>query len=182
MLKTETDVHFYKSVRDSQRGLDLTHDMAFGAGLEENKIPELIEYANTKLSAVDFGTDTVEVDYIFDNDNLNVGMLFEFAKHIALYGNGIPQPTFAFELILQPSNFAIIGKNQDTVKITYGGVNFIKFKSAEWAETIRYNMQFPIIKATIIGRSQLNEFNGRVSTQIIIDHMDVQEFDTSDIL
>lgn len=158
------------------------HDMAFGAGLEENKIPDLVNYANTTLSKVDFGTDTVEVDYIFDNDNLNVGMLYEFAKHIALYGNGIPQPTFAFELILQPGNFAIIGKNQDTVKVTYGGVNFLKFKSSEWAETIRYNMQFPIIKTTIIGRSQLNEFNGRTSTQVIIDHMDVQEFDTSDIL
>ena len=86
------------------------HDMAFGIGIEETKIDALVEYANSTLSTVDFGTDTVEVDYIFNNENLNNMMLFEFAKHIALYGNGIPQPMFAFELILQPSNFAIIGK------------------------------------------------------------------------
>lgn len=158
------------------------HDMAFGAGIEENKIEQLVDYANTTLSNVDFGTSTVEVDYIFNNENLNTAMLFEFAKHIALYGNGIPQPMFAFELVLQPSNFAIIGKNKDTVKISYGGVNFLKFKSTEWAESVVYAMQFPVIKATILGRSQLNEFNGRVSTQIIIDNLDIQELDVNDLL
>lgn len=157
------------------------HDMAFGTGIEETRIQELVDYANKTLVNVDFGTDTIEVDYIFNNE-LDNQMLYEFGKYIDLYGNGIPQPTFAFELILQPSNFYIIGKNKDTVKISYGGINFIKFKSSEWAETISYNMQFPIIKTTIIGRSQLNEFNGRVSTQIVIDYMDVQELDTSDLL
>jgi single-stranded-DNA-specific exonuclease len=158
------------------------HDMAFGTGLKESDVPALVEYANTKLSNVDFGTDTIDVDYIFDNSDLDVTVLYEFAKNIALYGNGIPQPMFAFELVLQPSNFYIIGKNKDTVKISYDGVNFMKFKSAEWVETINYNMQFPVIKATILGRSQLNEFNGRVSTQIIIDQMNIQEFDTNELL
>lgn len=156
--------------------------MAFGAGLEENRIEELVAYANSKLSNVDFGTDTIEVDYIFNNNNLDANMLYEFASHSALYGNGIPQPAFAFELVLQPSNFYVIGKNKDTVKISYNGINFIKFKSSEWAETINYNMQFPIIRTTIIGRSQLNEFNGNISTQVIIDYMDVKELDASDLL
>lgn len=158
------------------------HDMAFGAGVEETKIDQLVEYANTTLAAVDFGTDTIEVDYIFNNENLNVPMLFEFAKNIRLYGNGIPQPVFAFELMLQPSNFYLIGKNKDTVKISYNGLNFIKFKSSEWAETIGYNMQFPLIKTVIVGRAQLNEYNGYVSTQIVIDYMDMQEMDANDLL
>lgn len=158
------------------------HDMAFGTGLKEDDVPALVEYANNELSNVDFGTDVIEVDYVFDNTDIDNNVLFEFAKHNALYGNGIPQPMFAFELILQPSNFALIGKNKDTIKISYSGINFIKFKSAEWAENINYNMQFPLVKATILGRSQLNEFNGRVSTQVIIDNMDIQEFDAGDLL
>lgn len=158
------------------------HDMAFGTGLREDRISELVEYANTTLNNVDFGTDTIEVDYIFNNNNLDSNMLSEFASNISLYGNGIPQPTFAFELVLQPQNFNLIGKNKDTVKISYGGVTFIKFKSSEWAETINYNMQFPVIKAVIIGRAQPNEFNGRVTTQIVIDKMDIQEMDVSDLL
>lgn len=158
------------------------HDMAFGAGIKEVDIPRLVEHANNELKNIDFGTDTIEVDFVFNNSNMDTQMLFEFAKNKDIYGNGIPQPAFAFELILQPQNFNLIGKNKDTVKITYGGVNFIKFKSAEWAETINYNMQFPLIKTTIIGRSQLNEFNGRVSTQVIIDHIDIQELDAGDLL
>lgn len=158
------------------------HDMAFGAGIQESKIDELVSYANSTLSNVDFGTDTIEVDYVFDNTNLDSHMLFEFAKYINLYGNGIPQPMFAFELILSPSNFYIIGKNKDTVKVSYGGINFMKFKSSEWVETVTYNMQFPVIRATMLGRAQLNEFNGRTSTQIIIDHMNLEEFDAGDLL
>ena len=158
------------------------HDMAFGAGIEESRIPSLVEHANSTLAHIDFGTDTVDVDYIFTNDNLDTGMLYEFAKHIDIYGNGIPQPAFAFELMLQPSNFNIIGKKKDTIKISYGGVTFIKFRSSEWAETVEYNNQFPLIKATIIGRSQLNEFNGNVSTQIVIDHMNLEELDVESLI
>lgn len=158
------------------------HDMAFGTGIEESKVPNLVEYANTSLAKVDFGTDTIDVDYIFDNTNLDSQMLFEFAKNIDIYGNGIPQPVFAFEMVLQPSNFALIGKNKDTVKISYNGINFIKFKSSEWAETISYNMQFPLIRTVVIGRAQLNEFNGRTSTQIVIDYIDLQEMEAEDLI
>lgn len=158
------------------------HDMAFGCGIEESRIPSLVEHANKTLAHIDFGTDTVDVDYIFNNENLDVNMLYEFAKHIDIYGNGIPQPAFAFELMLQPSNFNIIGKKKDTIKISYGGVTFIKFRSSEWAETVEYNNQFPLIKATIIGRSQLNEFNGNVSTQIVIDHMNLEELDVDSLI
>lgn len=159
------------------------HDMAFGCGVKEQDIEKLTEYANTTLSNVDFGTDTVEVDYIFNNNNFDLNMLSQFASNTSLYGNGIPRPTFAFELILPAGSFNVIGKNQDTVKISYGGVSFMKFKSAEWSETVNYNkQQFQFIKVVIIGRAELNEFNGNTSTQIIIEHMNLQEMDTSDLL
>ena len=76
----------------------------------------------------------------------------------------------------------LLVKNKDTVKISYGGINFLKFKSTEWVENVNYAMQFPIIKTTILGRAQLNEFNGRTSTQIIIDNLNMQEFDVNDLL
>lgn len=158
------------------------HDMAFGCGIEESRIPSLVEYANKTLAHIDFGTDIVDVDYIFTNENLDSKMLFEFAKNIDIYGNGIPQPAFAFELILQPSNFDIIGKKKDTIRISYGGINFLKFRSTEWVETVSYNMQFPLIKTVIIGRAQLNEFNGNVSTQIMIDHINIEEMEVEDLI
>lgn len=158
------------------------HDMAFGAGVKEERIDELVQYANMALEHVDFGTDTLEVDYIFDNKNFDPSMLKVFAEHIDIYGNGIPQPHFAFELILQPSNFRTLGKNNDTIKISYHGVDFMKFRSTEWAETVNYMMDFPIIKATMVGRAQLNEFNGNTTTQIIIDHLDLEEIDVENLI
>ena len=56
------------------------HDMAFGTGLKEDDVPALVEYANKTLSNVDFGTDTIEVDYVFNNSDLDTTVLYEFAK------------------------------------------------------------------------------------------------------
>lgn len=177
----------FQSFRDFLNGSGLVdyaqgHDMAFGVGIPEEKIDELVAYGNSTLSNVDFGTDIIEVDYIFDNENLDAQMLKEFASNMHLYGNGIPQPLFAFELMLSPSNFTLMGKKKDTVKITYNGTSFIKFRSAEWAETLSYNMQFPLVKAVIIGRAQLNEFNGNVSVQVVMDYLDLQEVNPGDLL
>lgn len=151
------------------------HDMAFGAGVPAENITKLIEYANTTLSNVDFGTDTVEVDYIFNNSNLHIPMLYEFGQHMRLYGNGIPQPLFAFELVIQPDNIRIQGKDENTVKISYGGVDLIKFKSPEMAEMASYYQTQGLVRATIVGRAQLNEFNGNIKPQIIMDYLDLEE-------
>lgn len=158
------------------------HDMAFGAGIEEEKIPELVAYANNTLSEVDFGTDTIEVDYIFNNNDLDNRMLTEFAKYMPLYGNGIPQPMFAFELLLTSNNIDVIGKKGDTLKISYNGITFIKFRATELIEEIKTFAGEPAVKVTILGRSQLNSFNGRTSTQVIIDNFKINKIKTEDLI
>ena len=158
------------------------HAMAFGASIEENNIDELVSYANTKLDVIDFGENITEVNYIFHSNALNNTMLYEFAKYFTLYGNGIPQPNFAFELTLSKDQFKIMGKKADTVSFTIGGIKFIKFTSKDLAEEISNMSDKKFYKVNVIGKPTLNEFRGVYSTQVKIDEIEIQEATLSDFI
>lgn len=144
------------------------HDMAHGVSIAEENIPKLIDYANKKLSEIEFNVDEVEVDYIFTNGSINYNMIFQFGDATNLYGNGIPQPKFAFELKLSKSSISTIGKNEDTIKFSLGGVDFIKFKDKNFkAELEKFSAG--IVEINLVGRAQINSWNNKKRPQIIID-------------
>lgn len=155
------------------------HDMAHGVSIEEEKITELIKYANKKLSEIQFDVDEVEVDYIFTNSNLNLQMLTEFGEAIYLYGNGIPQPKFAFELKIPVENIKLLGKNSDTIKFTVSGIDFLKFKDKNLKEEINNSSGY--LEMKIIGRSQINSWMSRNTTQVIIDNYEIKKIELNEL-
>ena len=146
------------------------HAMAFGATIKEENIQELINYCNTALANVDFGSDIIEVCGI----NPPVSALSEFASGIRLYGNGIPQPTFAFKLLLQKDQYQIMGSKKDTIKIILNGYTFIKFHAKDLIKSIEEADGPNMI--ILIGRPQNNVWMGNTTMQIIIDNFDIQKF------
>lgn len=157
------------------------HAMAFGCGVKETVIETLINTANEQLKDVDFGESISEVNYIFNNSNINYNMLFEFGKYISIYGNGIPQPSFAFELIVPRSSINIIGKKMDTVRIQYNNINFIKFQAKALAEELSF-LPDGTYSIQIVGRSQLNEFRGATDLQIMVDDIEFKKVEIGDLL
>ena len=149
------------------------HDMAHGVAIKEENLPKLIQYANEKLSDIEFDIEEAEVDYVFRNSNMNFQMIVEFGDAIHVYGNGIPQPKFAFELKVSPDNIKMLGKNSDTVKFNVGGVDFIKFKDKDLAEKL--SDKSGLFEFTLIGRAQVNEWNDKKTPQIIIDSYDLKQ-------
>ena len=149
------------------------HDMAHGIAIKEQNLPKLIEFANNFLADVEFDVSEYEVDFIFTNSNINYDMLTEFGKFIHIYGNGIPQPKFAFDLNVAQSAIQYIGKKEETLKIWLNGVEFIKFKCGDLIQQIKetpsnlYNMKF-------VGRAQINEWNNKFTPQIIIDDIEFE--------
>lgn len=168
----------FESFRDALNKSEIVvfaqgHDMAFGTGVAADKKQDLIDYLNLHYGHINFGSSNVEVDYIFENGDLDVKMLKDFAEHVEIYGNGIAQPKFAFKMLLSKDNLAVIGAKRNTVRINYKGISFIKFRAAELAEEID-NMS-GLAEVTLIGRSQINEFMGKRSVQIIIDNIKFEE-------
>jgi single-stranded DNA-specific DHH superfamily exonuclease len=151
------------------------HDNAFGCSIEAVKLSSLITYANDHLSHIEFLTDDYEVDYIFDSvAKISSKMLSEFGSAINIYGNGIPQPKFAFEISIFPYQIQLIGGDQTTVKFSINGVDFIKFKDKELATLIRESY-CDMFKFRLIGRAQINEWYEKITPQIIIDEIEVEE-------
>jgi single-stranded-DNA-specific exonuclease len=149
------------------------HDMAHGVAITEENLPKLIEYANKKLKDIIFDVNDVEVDFIFNENNLNRQMLVEFGTAINIYGNGIPQPKFAFELNIEKSTISFLGKNSNTVKFRVGGIDFIKFNAKDLATQLQ-TMKTPLVRVTTIGRAQINTWGGNITPQVIMDDVEVE--------
>lgn len=148
------------------------HALAHGVSIKEENIPLLVEYANTTLKDIDFGSDTVEVCGI----QPPIAALNEFANNKKIYGNGIPEPTFIFEGVITDKNIIVMGARKDTLKINMNGLTFIKFHAKGLIEGFENNPK-KYRKIIIAGRPQNNEFRGVINLQIIIDYIMEEEYE-----
>ena len=147
------------------------HDNAFGVWFTKEGYDKFIKDSNEKLKDVDFNNELFEVDYWF-KDKVNNIMLTDFAKANRLYGAGIPQPKFAFTLHVASKGFKAIGAKKDTLRIDYcDGLNFIMWDASDIIKKVEPNKFY---EATIVGRSQINNYLGNEKTQIVIDDIDLK--------
>ena len=149
------------------------HDSAFGSSVKESNIIPLLEYSKEQLKDIDFNVEAaVEVDQIFTNQTINKTMLQAFADCNFIYGNGIPQPCYAFELVVPRDSFKIMGARKDTMKLSFDGIDFIKFKAAKEIEQLE-NTTTNYVKVSLIGTSQINEYMGYRKVQVKINEMEI---------
>ena len=162
---------FKKFLEDSKL-LNYTagHDNACGWGLNGNRIDSLLEYANTHLSAKDF-ENCYQVDYILNGAEYNDELLEALAAHPEYFGNHIEEVRVVIKNI-PLMNIMPMGTNKDSMKISYNGIDYVRFKDTSFVEAITNNRMKTL---TVYGRPNRNEFNGRVSTQIFIDDYELVE-------
>jgi len=164
------------------------HDMAFGVGVREDDLPKLNAYLNDKLKDIDFGTEEIEVDAILRGRRISHDILTDFAKYNYLYGMGIPQPKFAFEIFITRDMINLIGKERNTIKFNYNNIEFIKFGAKDIiAELFKEEDDAfvdinPKLRVKIVGRAQYNEFNGTKTLQIIMDNLNFEKSIGSDLI
>jgi hypothetical protein len=66
-----------------------------------------------------------------------------------------------------------MGQNKDTIKIMYNGVAYMKFHAKDLIDAVsKYN---DTIELEVIGRPNLNEWNGYVTPQIFIDDYELKD-------
>lgn len=148
------------------------HANAFGAFLLPEEVDKVREAANSKLNPLAFET-VYEVDYIFkDKYDIDYQMLFQMASYDELWGNSIPQPKFAFTFDYGKTDILIMGKDRSSVKIRCNNIDFVAFKNKGLAEKL---LNTPYGTAQVVGRPQLNEWQGNFNLQIMIDDIDIVE-------
>ena len=146
------------------------HDNAAGWGLNGDKLDALISYANHKLKAEDFENCYV-VDYILDGSDYNEDLLSSIAEHPEFFGNHIEEPMVVIKNI-PLMNLMTMGTNKDSIKISYNGIDYVKFKDTDFIEEVMNNR---MKKLTIYGRANLNEWMGKQSVQVFITDYELVE-------
>lgn len=146
------------------------HDNAAGWGLNGDKLDSLLNYANTHLSAKDFENCYV-VDYILDGNDYNDELLGCLASHPEYFGNHIEEPMIVIKDI-PLMNVMVMGASKDSIKISYNGIDYVKFKDTNFIEEVMNNRTK---KLTVYGRANLNEWMGKQSVQIFITDYELVE-------
>ena len=156
------------------------HANAFGAFVLPEQIESIRQYFDTHLNAKVFDDVVYEVDYWFHTgEPIDEQMLLEMASYDNLWGNSIPQPKFAIDLNYSSRDIKVMGADSSSLKISTDKVDFVAFKCKDLINELQQQESGHI---TIIGRPQINEWNGKKRLQMMIDDIDVfnnQEIDSA---
>lgn len=71
------------------------------------------------------------------------------------------------------SSIALMGENKDTTKITNGGVSYLRFKDADFAQLASQATGSSTI--TVYGRFNINVWAGRKSLQVFIEDYEIKD-------
>ena len=150
------------------------HANALGVGIMDCNFNSFINYSNEALKNFDF-TPSYKVDYIFQNDNINLNDILEIASLKSVWGQGVEEPLIAIERVkVYKDNVHLMSADKNpTLKITLpNGMSLIKFRSSK-EEFDAFNSDLGCVTINIVGRCERNIWNGIVSPQIIIEDYEI---------
>jgi len=68
----------------------------------------------------------------------------------------------------------LMGANKDSVKISYNGIDYVRFKDGEFADLVTSDSS---LQLTVYGRANLNSWGGRTTIQLFIDDYELKNND-----
>ena len=146
------------------------HDNAFGHSINSNKIEKFLQYSNEKLNPADF-ENCYLVDYILDAKDNNKDLLIALSEHPEYFGNHIDEVTLIMKNV-SLQNIQVMGANKDSIKISYNGIDYVKFKDLDFIEKVIANRTKNII---FYGRPALNVWMGKISVQYLVSDYEFEE-------
>lgn len=172
-IKTESMDSFKQYLEESEMfEYVLGHPLAFGCSISSYNLDKFFSYSNDSLKDVELGEKCYSVNFIRDAmDNDIDNLIRDVGEYGYIWSNQNDEPTLYIDnIILSTNEIQIIGTNRDTVKFIKNGITYIKFKANELIDELS-GMKNIIMK--IVGRCNINEWNGIKNPQIIIDDYEI---------
>ena len=172
-IKTEKMDSFKQYLEESEMfEYVLGHPLAFGCSISSYNLDKFFSYSNDSLKDVELGEKCYSVNFIRDAmDNDIDNLIRDVGEYGYIWSNQNDEPTLYIDnIILSTNEIQIIGTNRDTVKFTKNGITYTKFKANELIDELS-GMKDIIMK--IVGRCNINEWNGIKNPQIIIDDYEI---------
>ena len=150
------------------------HDNAAGCSIKNSDLSKLHQIANERLSQYNFGEEYYEVDFERRASEADLGDLIrDLAQYKFVWSQQNTEPMiYVRDLYINRSDVQIMGKNKDTVKIVKNGVAFMKFFAKDMIEQLN---QYDCLKLEVVGKANLNEWNGMTTLQIFIESYEIKE-------
>ncbi|MEG1142808.1 MAG: hypothetical protein RSE41_10280, partial [Clostridia bacterium] len=148
------------------------HQGAFGVSIDKNNLETLKQqYRNTTVETTE---SSIMVEKAYDSSSITPFDILQVGDMSKFWSKGFEKPLFYIKLNCIPkSAVSIIGKNNDTIKITYKSISFIKFK-CEPTE-VEHIKNLKNLNVELIGEFAVNKWMGRTSPQVIIRDLEVSE-------
>lgn len=166
---------FRQFLRDTKKfSLLEGHSNAFGIEITSSKLIEVNNIVNEALKDYVF-EDIYEVDFIIPAEQINPNLIKDIDSLKHVWGQGVSEPYIAItNLIIDRNSIKLMGSTSNTIKFNYRGVDFIKFftNEEEYNKLTGYNRS---ISFEIIGKCSVNEWQRRITPQIVIEDYNYKE-------
>ena len=152
------------------------HANAFGVSIPDDKLKDFHNFANEALADIDFGENVYDVNFVRGADSKDLhDLVIDLASQNGIWGQNNNEPVVCVEEILcNPREVRIMGSNQDTLKIEYNGMSYLKFRAKDLIEKINKYPADTQLSITVVGRCNLNEWGGRKTPQLFIDDCEIK--------
>ena len=152
------------------------HASAFGVSILDENIQKLKEYLKEKLSDFDF-SNYYRVDFIWESNSSEPykDIVYDIGNLKSIWGQGLQEPQIAIEkIVLKNDNIFLLSPDKKpTLKIVLpNDLTLIKFGSSKEEYENLYSENGCVI-INIVGTCNLNEWNGFISPQVIIEDYDI---------
>lgn len=148
------------------------HQNAAGLSIALSHIKNFIKVFNEQYKNID-QTPTYWVDYVWNSQTIDSEKILEIGR-LNIYGQEIPESLVAVkDISLRPEMITLMSPDKHpTLKIQLGDVSIIKFKSSqeEYEQMCQDNMIL-----TVVGKPAINEWNGNISPQILVEDFSLTE-------
>jgi len=150
------------------------HDNAAGCSIKNSNLSNLHQISNEQLSQYNFGEEYYEVNFERRASEADLDELIrDLAEYKFVWSQQNPEPLiYVHDFFIKKSDVQIMGKNKDTVKIVKNGIAYMKFFAKNLIEELN---QYENIKLELVGRANLNEWNGVTTPQIFIESYEIKE-------
>lgn len=151
------------------------HQNAHGIVLDATRLEEARIKINKAASDIDFDR-IVECDFIVDMENITPEFVGEIYASEWLYGKDLDEPVIVIQNVkLRSDACRLMGKEQDSLSFVCNGIKYCKFKCSPDDELLKLIGEgFNGLKnVNLIGKCSINEYNGIVEPQVIIEDYEI---------
>lgn len=150
------------------------HANAAGCSILDKDLNNFLQYANQELKDYDFGEGVYDVNFVRAAADKDIeDLIFDLDKYEDTWGQNNPQALiYIHDLNITKDDCQIMGRNKDTLKITKFGIAYMKFFAKDLIQELS---QMNEIKINLIGKPNLNYFNGFYTPQIFIESYELED-------